>query len=341
VVIGGSIAGLSAAQVLSSVVDEVVILEKDSLDERLSARKGAPQGRHVHALLIGGQLALEDIFPGFSEQAMAQGALRANMGNEVAWQIFGGFRPHYTSALHPLAASRPLIERELRHCALKNPKLRLRMGVEVQGYLEKDGEIQGVLLEEGEQEERLEAQIVVDCSGRASKTPAFLAALGYPGPEEEVVTSKAGYATRLYRLREDPSRSWKMMYLQPSPRTGKRGGILAPIEGGLHFCTLLGMAGDVPPTDEAGYMAFARSLSAPYLAEVLEAAEAIGPIHSFQRAENRWKHYEKLPKYLEGLLVMGDATFAPNPVYGQGMSAAALGAKALQYPDLVEICKPH
>ena len=120
------------------------------------------------------------------------------------------------------------------------------------------------------------------------------------------------------------------MYLQPSPRTGKRGGILAPIEGGLHFCTLLGMAGDVPPTDEAGYMAFARSLSAPYLAEVLEAAEAIGPIHSFQRAENRWKHYEKLPKYLEGLLVMGDATFAPNPVYGQGMSAAALGAKALQ-----------
>jgi 2-polyprenyl-6-methoxyphenol hydroxylase-like FAD-dependent oxidoreductase len=90
------------------------------------------------------------------------------------------------------------------------------------------------------------------------------------------------------------------------------------------------VAGDVPPTDEAGYLAFARSLSAPYLAEVLEAAQAIGPIHSFQRAENRWKHYENLPKYVEGLLVMGDATFAPNPVYGQGMSSAALGAKALQ-----------
>jgi 2-polyprenyl-6-methoxyphenol hydroxylase-like FAD-dependent oxidoreductase len=252
------------------------------------------------------------------------------MGSEVAWQIFGGFRPQYRSELHPIAASRPLIERELRQLCLQNPKIQLRTGVDVRGYLEKDGEIQGIEGEEKEKPLRLEAKMVVDCSGRASKTPAFLAALGYPGPEEEVVTSKAGYATRLYRLREDPKRSWKMMYLQPSPRTGKRGGILAPIEGGLHFCTLLGMAGDLPPTDDAGFLAFARSLPAPDLADVLETAEVMGPIHSFQRAENRWKHYEKLPKHLDGLLVMGDATFAPNPVYGQGMSAAVLGAKALQ-----------
>lgn len=335
VVIGGSVAGLLAARVLTEHYDRVTVLEKDLLRDDDQPRKGVPQGRHVHAMLIRGQRIIERLFPGFSEWMISSGALTPNMGQDAAWHVFGSWRPRYTSELAALSASRPLLERGIRRFALATPGITFRGGCSLTGLLtdEARSAARGVRFkEEGAGEDGLEqtlhADLVVDASGRGSRTPKLLEALGCPVPEETVVPSGAAYATRVFKLADRP-RAWTFCYVQPTPGNGTRGAIIAPIEGGKHIATLIGMAGDHPPTTEEGFMAFADSLPTAEIATALREATPCSPIYGFARAENRRRAYEALPRHLEGLLVLGDANMALNPVYGQGMTAAAIGAETL------------
>lgn len=330
VVIGGSVAGLCAARVLTDHFERVTVLEKDALRDDASMRRGVPQARHVHALLIGGQRIVEGMFPGFTAWMVANGAETPNIGLDGAWYVFGAFRPKYRSELSPISATRPLIEQGIRRFALKNSRLTLITGADTVGLLaDADrARVTGVRYADADGvEHSLEASLVVDASGRGSRLPAMLEALGLPAPEETTVTSRAGYATRVLRLRRNPS--WKLCYVQPSAPGGTRGGIIAAIEGDRAIVTLLGMAGDVPPGTEAGLQAFAESLPTPEIADALRDAEPLSPIYTFARAENRMRHYERLPRTLDGLVALGDAVFALNPVYGQGMSVAAIGARTL------------
>lgn len=333
VVIGGSVAGLAAAQVLSNHFDQVTILEKDALPVDNANRKGVPQGRHVHALLIRGQMELEALFPGLTRWMVAQGALSPNMGRDAAWYLFGGFRPRYHSDLTPLCSSRPLLERGIRNFALQNPKIQLCQGAELIGLMTdaSRSRVEGVRHREigANQQRQIHAALVVDASGRGSRTPRLLQELGLPTPEEITVTSKAAYATRVYELAAGPSRDWQVCYVQPTPGGGTRGGIIAPIEGGRHIVTLIGMAGDHPPTTEDGFLEFARSLPAPQIAQALESGKALSPIYGFANAENRLRRYDALTRRLDGLLALGDAVYALNPVYGQGMTVASLAARTL------------
>jgi hypothetical protein len=63
VVVGGSLAGMLAARVLSDHFDGVTLLERDRFPEGPAARKGLPQGRHVHVLLERGRGALALVVP--------------------------------------------------------------------------------------------------------------------------------------------------------------------------------------------------------------------------------------------------------------------------------------
>jgi flavin-dependent dehydrogenase len=76
-------------------------------------------------------------------------------------------------------------------------------------------------------------------------------------------------------------------------------------------------------------MAFARSLPSPRFYEALQGAEPLTEPYGFRKAENRLRHYDRLPAYLENFLLAGDAVYALNPVYGQGMTVAAMGSKTL------------
>ncbi|HEX2910653.1 MAG TPA: FAD-dependent monooxygenase [Chloroflexia bacterium] len=337
IVIGGSIAGLTAAKVLSNHYDKVTIFERDRMPEGIENRKGVPQGRHPHVILKRGGMIFEELFPGLTDDLRQAGAVEVNVG-QSAWYAFGAWRPRYDSTITTTAASRPLLESTARRHLMKQPGLRFVQDCEVVG-LEMNASgthVTGIKVRNRNgaildtTETTLTADLVVDASGRDSKAPEWLESLGYPVPQETVVDGKAAYATRIFEKNADWDLDWEFMYVQPTAPYQKRGIIFLPMEGGKRWhVTAIGMAGDYPPTDEEGFMEFIRSLPVQMPFEALQKCTPVTPIVGYRRAENRMRHYHAMPRYLENFLVAGDAAIAFNPVYGQGMSSAAIGALVL------------
>jgi 2-polyprenyl-6-methoxyphenol hydroxylase-like FAD-dependent oxidoreductase len=176
----------------------------------------------------------------------------------------------------------------------------------------------------------LAADLVVDASGRGSRAAGWLAGLGFTPPRETTVDALTGYASRVYRVPAGHGDAQKAAYIKPTPPTGTRGGMIVPIEGDRWHVSLVGMDGDYPPTDEAGFLEFARSLPAPHLYQAIKEAEPLTNVSGYRRNQTRMLHYEDLPRYLESFLVSGDAVHSLNPVYALGVTAAAVGAVALE-----------
>lgn len=331
IVIGGSIAGLAAARVLTDHCERVTIIERDVASTAKQFRKGVPQARHPHVLLKGGELTFEGLFPGLTEELYAHGAEPVNMGADFDWFSMGQWRQKFTSSIVTIACSRPLLETSIRDRMANNPKVTFIQEREVIGLLldETKTRVTGVRMRARSGDHAvstLEGTLVVDASGRDSDTPRWLEAWGFPTPKETSVTSKPGYASRLYVIPENHKNEWKALYIQPSAPDHTRGAVLVPMEGGRWHVTMFGMAGDYPPTTEEGFLEYARSLPDQRIYEAIKDAEPLTEVWSFRRGENRLRHYDQLPRYIEGFLVFGDAVYALNPVYGQGMTVAALGA---------------
>ncbi|HRQ42479.1 MAG TPA: FAD-dependent monooxygenase [Chloroflexota bacterium] len=331
-VIGGSIAGLTAARVLSDHFDRVTIIERDLLPEQPAFRKGVPQGRHPHVLLLGGLRVLEQQFPGITDELHTAGAVPFNLGSEARLHLLGQWRVRYHSAYTVLAVTRPLLEETIRHRLVANPRITFLPGLEAIGLCTDTANTRatGVQLRQRNGAAwQIEADLVVAADGRGSRATEWLTALGFPTPHETVVDAHPGYATRFYRLPESVRYDWKAMFLQPLAPDQQRGALLLKVEDDQWQLTLIGMAGDHPPTDEAGFVAYARSLIEPDVFNFVQSAEPASPIWGYRRMENRLRHYEALPRYLENFLVCGDAAYAFNPAYGQGMSVAAIASMKL------------
>ncbi len=335
VVIGGSVAGLLAARVLTAHYRRVTILERDRLPGGPDARKGTPQARHIHVLLTAGRRVIERLYPGFVADLVAAGAEDYDAVGDVEWYSPAGpSTTRFRSGLRLLGATRDLIEWGVRTRTLAHPGIDVRDGVSVAAYrLDPAGRrVVGVVLDQrdgpGRPAEELAADLVVDASGRGSRTPQLLEALGFPRPRETVVNGFLGYASRLV-ARPAGWTDWSLLRIEAAPPDRRRAGVIAPVEGGRWVVTLVGGGKDYPPTDEAGFRDFARSLPDPQFAAAVEAAEPLSPIVGTKTSENRVRHYEAVARRPEGLVVVGDAACAFNPVYGQGMSAAAVGAEVL------------
>ena len=336
-IIGASIAGLTAAQVLAEFVEQVVILDRDDVSGEATFRKGAPQAQHAHRLLPYGQQLLEKLFPGFSDDLVTRGAVAIDPGQDNPYFLSGSWHvPARKGAHRSISASRPLIEAELfqRVAALSN--VTILRGYEVSA-LQTDRTrrvVTGVLVHRrdvaNDKIEMIPAQLVVDTSGRNSQAPRWLASLGFQPPEEWQIDSHVGYATRIYEIPAGFAEDWKALYISLEPPYGTRGGVILPMEGNRWYVSLMGIDRDYPPNDESGFLAYARSLPTGRLYEAIRDARPLSRISGYRRTANRVRRYDLLPAYLEGFLVLGDAVYALNPVYAQGMTAAALGGVALQ-----------
>ena len=323
IVIGGSVAGLLTARALSDVVDDVVVMERERLVDEPTTRGHVPQGKHLHLLLAAGLDRLVEWFPGIDEELVAHGAARIDGTRAWVFQA-GGYRARGDWGPVVLSMTRPLLEQLVRRRVRSLGNVTLRDGVVVERVELSGGRVSGVVVDGAVHQ----ADLVVDCSGRSSRIVHQLEASGVLAPPVSRVTIDCAYATGfLPRSPDDFEGSF--MVCGTSPPTSFRAGAALPVEGDRWMVTLAGVHGDVPGTTEEEFLAFARSLLSPMVAQLVEHAAPLSQVASYRFPSSQRRHFEKVDRLLPGFVALGDASCSFDPIYGQGMSCAALQARAL------------
>ncbi len=330
VVLGASISGLLSALVLAQRSARVVVLERDVLTAGAQPRAGVPQGHHPHVLLARGRQVLDELLPGFGDELAAAGAPVFDSGTDLAvWGPAQRYGP-VPGAPPMIGVTRALLEQRLRERVLAHPGITATGGAVATG-LGWDGprRVGAVRARVDGVEHEFPAELVVDATGRASRTPAWLAQMGHRLPAPTVVDPRQAYASGLFTPSPGFEADWEALYAPPLPGVRTGGALVLPVEGGRWFVGLSGRGGSTPPTDDRGFLAFADSLGVAEVSRALDGATPAGPLRGSRSTTSRWVRYDRLPHPPAGLVAVGDAVAAFNPVYGQGITAAALGALAL------------
>jgi flavin-dependent dehydrogenase len=332
-VVGASVAGLLASRALSDYFDEVVVLDSDEIEDRPIVHKSIPQGHHLHALLQGGLSVLSSLFPGFTEDLRRLDATRIVMGRDAVWYLpngkaytaTGSARTPFDSGLEGYCASRGLLESVIRRRTAASCNIRFEYGNTVRELMCRDGIVRGVRC--GNMRS-IECDLVVDATGRGHRARRWLAGIGFAAPEETIIGLDTAYSTANFRRPEDYSGEPLVFITGPAPHFTRRGYVIT-IENGTLLVSLIGRFGDYPPTDKDGFLGFASELHSDLAYRIIKDGEQLTPIAHHRFVSSAQRHYERMMLCPDGFLVIGDALCHFNPIYAQGMSAAALQAKIL------------
>jgi 2-polyprenyl-6-methoxyphenol hydroxylase-like FAD-dependent oxidoreductase len=331
VVLGASLGGLAAAAALAERFHRVTVVERDTLPRSGGHRKGVPQGRHVHILLPAGRLGLDALLPGVVDDLRARDA-RVIHTTEVRFHIAGGSLLLDDTDLEIVGATRPLLESVVRDRVRAQPGVLFLEDHDARGLLTTPDRSRVIGVRLGSRDanavETLAADLVVDATGRSSRSPRWVSDLGYPSPDEERLQVGVHYTTRLFRRRPGDLEGCQHVVVAIPP-DGRRGGVLLAVEGDRWIVTLVGLLGERPPADLDGFVGYARTLWAGDLHEVVATAEPLGEASSGGFPSYVRRRYDRVRRFPGRYVVTGDAVCSLNPVYAQGMTVAIGEATAL------------
>ena len=335
VVIGGSIAGIAAAKVLTESFDRVIVLEKDGRHSRREGRPGAAQGWHLHHLLTAGQIELERIFGGIVDDMVAEGAFKVDMADQYRIRLGGTWKKPGTSDIQIVCAGRPLLEWCVRRRLDDEPRIEFRYEAEVGDLVyDRAGNcVLGVAVDRDGELDVVPAEFVVDASGKNTRIPEFLEHLGIGAPEVEQDIINCFYSTMQHHV--PPERQWddKVMvicyayrpyedtyaaqYYTDSSRT-------------LLSTSLVAYNCYSPPRTAREFREFADLMPSTVVGENIDGLEAASPIYNFRYPNMLRLRYEKMRNLPRALLVVGDAYTSADPVSGLGMTLALKEVREMQ-----------
>lgn len=330
VVVGGSIAGLCAARVLTDHFDRVTVYERDELPDQPVNRNAVPQGQHVHLLMARGADELETLFPGLlTDMVAANVPVVENRPSSIHFEAGGhllGTGQTPESNFTAYVPSRGQLEWQIRRRVSELPNVRiLRRGVNEPRYDRRAERVIGVVLDDGEQ---VTADVVVDASGRGSRLPVWLEQWGYQRPPEESIKVGVSYASQRVSIPAELITE-KMVVVSAAHDSGLGMGMLFH-EDGIWTVTAFGVAKAEPPSDFAGIKQLGDIALPPHLATALRAGEAVGDMNFHRYPVARWRRYDKLDRFPDGIFPFGDAVVSLNPTYGQGVTMSTVQAANLR-----------